>query len=125
MCLAKSILSRRFRTRFLNSTETNSNRSMAREHQMKLYLLGETPEPQWFRPATPALNPLNSSFWYSITPTHTYANAPDDIEVLLVPGGPGARYLDITTQLEFIKKTYPKVKYLITICTGAGVAARA
>lgn len=97
---------------------------MAREWQMNLYLLGETLEPQWSGPAKADLNPKNSSFWYSIAPTHTYANAPDDIEVLLVPGGPGARYLDITTQLEFIKKTYPKLKYLISICTGAGVVAR-
>ena len=97
---------------------------MAKQRQMNLYLLGETLEPQWSKPATADLNPQNSSFWYSITPTHTYTNAPDDIEVLLVPGGPGARYLNITTQLEFIKTTYPKIKYLISICTGAGVVAR-
>lgn len=27
--------------------------------------------------------------------------------------------------VEFIRKTYPKLKYLLTICTGAGVAAKA
>lgn len=97
---------------------------MAKQRQMNLYLLGETLEPQWSKPVTADLNTQNSSFWYSIAPTHTYTSAPNDIEVLLVPGGPGARYFNITTQLDFIKTTYPKIKYLISICTGAGVVAR-
>lgn len=29
------------------------------------------------------------------------------------------------TQIEFIKNTYPSVKYLISVCTGAGLVARA
>jgi putative intracellular protease/amidase len=76
-------------------------------------------------PALPALNRMNSSFWYSINPTHTYANPPTDIDVLLIPGGAGAQFLNVTTQVDFVRETYPKVKYLITICTGAGIAARA
>lgn len=32
-----------------------------------------------------------SNFGESIVPTHTFANAPDDLEVLILPGGFGAR----------------------------------
>jgi transcriptional regulator GlxA family with amidase domain len=60
-----------------------------------------------------------------INPTHTYANPPTSIDVLLVPGGAGARLLNVSTQIDFVRKTYPNVKYLISICTGAGIVARA
>ncbi|KAE8150458.1 class I glutamine amidotransferase-like protein [Aspergillus avenaceus] len=62
----------------------------------------------------------------SIVPTHTYASPPP-LDVLLVPGGWGTR--DLTPELRevisFIGTVYPKLKYLITVCTGAGLAARA
>jgi transcriptional regulator GlxA family with amidase domain len=44
---------------------------------------------------------------------------------LLVPGGAGARLLNVSTQIDFVRKTYPNVQYLISICTGAGIVARA
>lgn len=35
------------------------------------------------------------------------------------------RLLNLTTQVDFVRKTYPKLKYLISVCTGAGVLAQA
>lgn len=93
--------------------------------QLNLSLIAETKQPVYMRPATNASNPARSHFQLAVLPTHTYAHPPSDIDVLFVPGGGGERLGNITTTINFIRATYPKVKYLITVCTGAGVAARA
>ena len=81
-------------------------------------------EPVTTAPQTPSMNRFNSSAFVSIPPTHTYATAPSDIEVLLVPGGAGARAPNLNATLEYITATYPKLKYLITVCTGSMVVAK-
>lgn len=58
-------------------------------------------------------------------PTHTYDTAPTDIEVLIVPGGFGNRLPAAIPTVEYIRRVYPSLKYLITVCTGSGLAARA
>lgn len=98
---------------------------LAFARQLKLSLIADTLEPVWVRPAHDSLNVKNSSMWWSINPTHTYGNPPADLEVLLVPGGPGSRFLDVTTTVDYVREVYPSLQYLITTCTGAGVAARA
>lgn len=70
------------------------------------------------------MNPKNSSSFIGIPPTHSYATAPRDIEVLLVPGGLGSRSPYINSTLDYITKSFPKLKYLITVCTGSLVVAR-
>ncbi len=67
---------------------------------------------------------LNSDFSQSVLPTHTFATAPA-LDVLIVPGGMGTRSADIGPAIDFIRNTYPSLQYLITVCTGAGLAARA
>jgi transcriptional regulator GlxA family with amidase domain len=47
-----------------------------------------------------------------------------DIEVLIVPGGGGTRS-NMTEEIAFIKALYPKVKHIISICTGSTLTARA
>ncbi|KAI1338537.1 DJ-1/PfpI family protein [Xylariaceae sp. FL0016] len=98
---------------------------LANNFHMNLYIISETLEPVTTEPASATMNPYNSSFWPKIVPTHTFANAPDDIEVLVVPGGPGIRAPDVSAITDFIADTYPKLRYLFTICTGAGLAAKA
>ncbi|KDQ31674.1 hypothetical protein PLEOSDRAFT_1035376 [Pleurotus ostreatus PC15] len=66
-----------------------------------------------------------SNFSESILPTHTFSNPPPDLEVLLVPGGLGTRAPDLQAEVGFIRDTYPQLKYLITVCTGAWLAANA
>jgi transcriptional regulator GlxA family with amidase domain len=58
-------------------------------------------------------------------PTHTFATAP--LDILLVPGGLGTRgsALPVEEAIAFIRNTYRQLKYLITVCTGSGLAARA
>ncbi|KAF5127082.1 Isonitrile hydratase [Metarhizium anisopliae] len=66
------------------------------------------------------------SIGQNILPTHDLHNSPEDIEVLLVPGGRGTRDTGSTQpQVDFIKSRYPKLRYLLTVCTGAALAARA
>jgi putative intracellular protease/amidase len=56
-----------------------------------------------------------------IQSTHTWRNAPP-LDVLLVPGGMGNMALleDGNTWMEdFVKARYPKLKYLLSVCTGS------
>ncbi|PYH92654.1 class I glutamine amidotransferase-like protein [Aspergillus ellipticus CBS 707.79] len=61
-----------------------------------------------------------------VVPTHTFASPPP-LDVLLVPGGLGTRGSapPLLAAIDFVRSTYPSLKYLITVCTGAGIAARA
>ncbi|KAJ5081658.1 hypothetical protein NUU61_009922 [Penicillium alfredii] len=61
-----------------------------------------------------------------IVPTHTFANAPP-LDILLVPGGLGTRgdSTEVQTAIAFIRDAFPGLQYLMTVCTGSGLAARA
>lgn len=58
-----------------------------------------------------------------------------DLEVLLIPGGYGSGPLlppdftkqgpDVAAEIDFVKTIYPRLKYLITVCTGSSFPARA
>lgn len=97
---------------------------LAHWQQLNLYLIAETLDPVTSEPAAAAMNPFNSSFWPELLPTHTYDTAPD-LDVLILPGGPGVRAPNLNATYDFIAERYPSLKYLITICTGAGLAAKA
>lgn len=99
--------------------------TLARNEKIDIAWLAETLDPVTTAPQLAAMNPQNSSAFITIPPTHTYATAPSDLEVLLVPGGLGSRAPNINGTLEFIVQSFPKLKYLITVCTGSLVAARA
>ncbi|KAF7676239.1 hypothetical protein GT037_005744 [Alternaria burnsii] len=47
-----------------------------------------------------------------------------DIDVLIVPGGGGTRR-NMTEEIDFVKQTYPKLKYIVSVCTGATILSRA
>ncbi|KAH6639740.1 DJ-1/PfpI family protein [Boeremia exigua] len=46
------------------------------------------------------------------------------LDVLIVPGGVGVRG-DVTKEIEFVRKMYPRLKAVLSICTGATILARA
>ncbi|KAI9159014.1 DJ-1 family [Paramyrothecium foliicola] len=48
-----------------------------------------------------------------------------DLDVLLIPGGAAARDPSLLYIDDWVAEMYPKVKYLVTICTGAIFPARA
>ena len=97
---------------------------LSRQYQMDLALISQTMDQVSTRPRSPSMNPKNSTFFQSVAPTHTLNNAPD-LDVLIVPGGLGTRAPDLNSTIEYIATTYPKLQYLITICTGSGLAAQA
>jgi transcriptional regulator GlxA family with amidase domain len=94
--------------------------------KVDISFLAETLDPVTTKPRMASMNKFNSSAFVSVPPTHTFATAPSDLEVLLIPGGAGARApdADLKPTMDFIKETYPKLKYLITVCTGSMVVAR-
>ena len=92
---------------------------MSWSHEMNLSILAETLEP-----VTTLTKAAKTPFFETVNPTHTFENAPP-IEVLLVPGGLGTYEDTVNSTIEFVRKTYPKLRYLITVCTGSGIAARA
>lgn len=90
---------------------------------LNLSIIAQTLDPVSTKPSDPSLNRFGSNFGESIVPTHDLNNAPP-LDVLLIPGGRGVR-LDIDPLVEFVKRTYPSLKYVLTVCTGSWIAARA
>ena len=58
--------------------------------------------------------------------THSFADAPP-LDILLVPGGMGNRYLNDTADTameDFVAARYPSLQYLLSVCTGAATLAK-
>lgn len=94
---------------------------LSRTDSITLSLLSSTLDP-----VTTTCPDYPGSVGQEILPTHIYAAAPP-LDVLVVPGGRGSRGSGPTVlaAIKFIKDTYPRLKHLITVCTGSGLAARA
>ncbi|KAL1408577.1 hypothetical protein Q8F55_005390 [Vanrija albida] len=93
-------------------------------NRLNLFLIAETLDPVTTETVSKVMNPANSSFWPTLTPTHTFADDLD-LDILFVPGGLGTMNPNVTAVTDYLKKTYPKVKIFATVCTGAGLAAKA
>ena len=66
---------------------------------------------------------VGSCIAQKIVPDHTIYDAPEDLEVLLIPGGLGSDVND--DAVEWVRKMKDKLRYLFTVCTGSDIAARA
>lgn len=98
---------------------------MSKKRPLSLSLLHTSLEPVNTLTAS-AASATPGRIGQSLVPTHTYADAPDDIEILLVPGGMGTRDPDnVAAVRDFIRERFPKLRYLLTVCTGSAVAAQA
>ena len=95
------------------------------QRQLNLYMIADSLEPVNTKPRAASMNRFNSSFGESILPTHTFAAPPDDLDVLFVPGGLGTRAPDLNSTIDYVRATYPSLQYLVSVCTGAGILARA
>ncbi|KAL4885464.1 class I glutamine amidotransferase-like protein [Aspergillus karnatakaensis] len=98
---------------------------LALRTHLNLHVIAETLDPVSPAPK-PSANRFNSSFYPPMIPTHTFATAPD-LDVLLVPGGVGTAYYgeSLNRTIAYIAAAYPKVQYLLTVCTGSALASRA
>jgi transcriptional regulator GlxA family with amidase domain len=93
---------------------------------LSLYVLASSLDPVSTKVPDEFRSPSWPSFHQTIVPTHTFDDAPSDIEVLLVPGGSGQRYEEEAKKAaDFIARVYPSLKYLLTVCNGAVFAGRA
>ena len=64
---------------------------IGKSYQIDIVYIADTLDPVvTTRPMIAAMNPLNSSVYPSLTPTHTFETAPE-LDVLIIPGGPGWR----------------------------------
>ncbi|KAF9528597.1 DJ-1/PfpI family protein [Crepidotus variabilis] len=99
--------------------------SLSLNYTMNLFIIAETLDPVSTKHPMPM--PLNSNFTEAVVPTHTFANPPENLDVLLVPGGVGSMLEDpaLDIPIHFIKETYPSLQYLITVCTGVALVAKA
>ncbi|CAI7568788.1 unnamed protein product [Penicillium glandicola] len=90
-------------------------------HSVTLALISSTLEPVTTK--SPA---FANAIGQSVVPTHTFATAPS-LDLLFVPGGLGTRGSSpvIEEAILYIRNVYPQLRYLITVCTGSGLAARA
>ena len=96
--------------------------TLSGKHQCDLSIIAASLDPI-STSRSPRKNPKHSTFGASIVPTHTFANIPP-LDVLLVPGGRGVE--DVGEEaIAFIRETYPSLKYLISVCNGSGLLARA
>lgn len=106
------------------------------DHAMSLYVLHSDLSPvSTMLPPSPSAGPrgrasksagLDSPMSQSVQPTHTYDTCPDDVEVLIVPGGYGCHDPAAVEHVAaFIRDRMPRLRFLLTICTGSVVAAQA
>ncbi|KAL2265369.1 hypothetical protein VTJ83DRAFT_6469 [Remersonia thermophila] len=98
--------------------------ALSRQTRLELVLLSRDGAAVTTEPANPAMNKHNSSFFPAVPATHSLAAAPE-LDLLVVPGGMGARSPDLAPEVAFVRRAFGRLDYLVTICTGAGIAAQA
>lgn len=73
-----------------------------------------------------SLEPVMSDSGVAIVPTCTYADCPQDLDVLLVPGGRGAvAAMRDSTLLAFLQARESSTRFLTAVCSGPLVLAAA
>ena len=106
-------------------------------HPLTLYTLASTLSPVSTQQAA-QITAGSPSFSQTILPTHTFATAPSDIDVLIIPGGMGSRDEKnrgaLEEQVEWLKGLGlgggggggggQGVKWVLTVCTGSEILAR-
>ncbi|KAF3480971.1 ThiJ/PfpI family protein [Arthroderma uncinatum] len=91
--------------------------------KLNLSIIAETLDPVSTQVRSPNINRFGSSFGEAVLPTHTFDTAPS-LDVLLIPGGFGTEAPDLGPLLAYIKRTYPSLKYILTVCTGSELLAK-
>ncbi|KAK6429622.1 hypothetical protein LTR95_014228 [Oleoguttula sp. CCFEE 5521] len=99
--------------------------TLGRSRHIELSMIAETLEPVTSAPLLASVNPPNSTSFVTMLPTHTFQSASQDLEVLMIPGGSGSRSQYLNNTFVYLHSIYPKLRYLITVCTGSLVASRA
>lgn len=81
-------------------------------------------------PANMGMSPFTTC--QTLQPTHDFKTAPE-LDVLIIPGGMGCFDPSRTGQpnpaevdpiVAFVRDRYPKLRYLLTVCTGSGILSQ-
>jgi transcriptional regulator GlxA family with amidase domain len=99
--------------------------SLSCEVPMKLSVLAASLDPVSTQVSSSEWNKAQSIFGQRLVPTHTFANPPPDLDIVLVPGGVGAVLEPLTEAVTFLRTTYPRLKYILSVCNGADLLSRA
>ncbi|KAF7561029.1 hypothetical protein G7046_g3109 [Stylonectria norvegica] len=95
---------------------------LSKTTSLELSIIASTLDPV----STQISGPNGASVGQSVVPTHTFHSPPNDLEVLLVPGGMGTRDIESTQPVvDYVHDAFPNLRYLLTVCTGSALAARA
>ena len=98
--------------------------SLSLAYPMQLSVIAETLDPISTKPPGSLNNP-GTDFSQVVIPNHTFETAPP-LDVLIVPGGIGNRIAsNVEAAIYYIRKIYPTLRYLITVCTGSRMVAEA
>ncbi|KAH8726571.1 DJ-1/PfpI family protein-like protein [Phaeosphaeriaceae sp. PMI808] len=103
---------------------------LSNSNTLELSILAATLDPT--RTQTWVQDKQGSNFSQGLVPTHTFDNAPQDLDMLLLPGGLGARgpkgEENTGPVVEYLKKTdlsgNGSIKWVLTVCTGSEILAR-
>lgn len=68
--------------------------------------------------------PIVAVFGQKVTPDYTFSNAPA-ADVLLVPGGSGGRAAENPAVVKWVQQSSQTSKYVMSVCTGAFILAKA
>jgi transcriptional regulator GlxA family with amidase domain len=100
--------------------------SLALNHTLNLTIIARTLDPVSTKPQSAAMNKFNSSFGITLQPTHNFTSPSlPNLDLLLIPGGGGTRSPDLDPEIAFIQRIAPHTRTIMTVCTGATLAARA
>ncbi|KAJ8515477.1 hypothetical protein ONZ45_g7088 [Pleurotus djamor] len=70
------------------------------------------------------MDPVNQSSGPPLVPSRTYDEANEQYDILLIPGGAGARPGVVPdVLLEFIKRQEAGAQFILTVCTGSWILA--
>ncbi|KNG46446.1 fad dependent oxidoreductase [Stemphylium lycopersici] len=97
------------------------------DHPLTLYTIASTLDP--VSTHNFLQKERGSQISQTLVPTHTFDTAPDDLEVLLIPGGLGARSKEqMKPVVEYLEKLdmsgEGKLRWVLTVCTGSEILAR-
>ncbi len=81
----------------------------------------------WLVSTADSLAPVRSDTGLALTPTHTLADCPPDIDVLFVPGSAAgvARALRDTALITFLRTRGARARFVTSVCTGSLLLGKA
>ena len=70
------------------------------------------------------MKPIETSYGLSVNPKYTFENCPQP-DVLIIPGGGVSKELEKENVIEWIARTAEKSQYVLSVCTGSFLIAKA